>query len=137
MKTSENGIDFIKRAEGFAPRPYDDNGKTAWGFGHDRQLGEQPPVQISREDADLLLRNDLATRFEPIVSAHVPLDCTQGQFDACVDFCFNLGPSSFRMMVGHGWQSVPEQMLRWTNVNSKPNAGLSARRNAEVALFNS
>jgi len=141
MQTSEAGIEFIKGNEGYVPVPKPDNGKLAWGYGHDQQPGEVPPEFISEPDADTLLRHDLATRFEPAVNAIIPIEggvvCTQNQFDALVDFCFNLGPSALRMMTGHGWEQVPTQMLRWCHVNGEVSNGLPARRQKEVAFFNS
>jgi len=136
VRTSEAGIAFIKANEGLGRVPYNDNGRAAWGYGHDQQAGEPEPSQISADQADLLLRQDLASRFEPAVNALIPPDCTQNQFDSCVDFAYNLGVASLRMMVGHGWENVPTQMLRWNHVNGAENAGLTARRQAEVALFN-
>lgn len=137
MQTSENGISFIKSNEGFAAIPYNDNGHPAWGYGHDQEAGEEVPASISQDEADLLLRKDLATRYEPVVNARVPDDCTQGQFDALVDFCYNLGPSALQTMLNHGWEDVPNQIPRWNKAGGAVNAGLTARRNAEVQMFNS
>ena len=136
IKTSEAGIKFIKANEGFAAKVYNDNGHRAIGYGHDLQPGESF-LQISQDQADQLLRQDLASRYEPSVNALVPADCTQNQFDALADFAYNLGVASLRMMVGHGWDQVPEQMLRWDHVNGVENAGLKARRQAEAEMFNS
>ena len=137
MQTSENGIAFIKKNEGYARAPYNDNGKLCWGYGHDQQAGEPEPVQISEPDACVLLVHDLASRYEPAVNALVPADCTQNQFDALVDFAYNLGVASLRMMVAHGWDQVPDQALRWNHVAGAVNVGLTARRQAEVDMFKS
>jgi lysozyme len=137
MITSENGIALIKKSEGFVAHPYDDNGKQAIGYGHDFQPGEDVPVQITEAQADTLLRQDLAARIEPFLTSLVPPACTQNQFDALADFGYNLGPGALRMMLGHGWQEVPTQMVRWCNISGKPSPGLLARRQREVALFNS
>jgi lysozyme len=137
MRTSENGIQAIKGHEGFSAHVYNDNGKQAIGYGHDLQPDESFPDGITLDEGDTLLRADLANRYEPAVNALIPPDCTQSQFDALVDFCFNLGPASLKKMLAHGWEDVPNQIPRWNHVNGQPNAGLTARRNAEVALFNS
>ena len=137
MKTSEAGIAFIKRNEGFASKPYNDNGHQAIGYGHDYERGEPVPPQISQEQADALLRADLAARYEPAVNKGIPVECTQNQFDALVDFAYNLGIASLAMMLNHGWEQVPAQMLRWNHVNGAVNPGLTARRQAEVQMFNS
>jgi len=137
MQISEAGIKFIKSFEGFAAYPYNDNGRMAWGYGHDQQGSEPVPMQVTQEQADALLRQDLATIYEPAVNALVPASCTQNQFDACCDFAYNLGTSSLRMMLSHGWNNVPVQMLLWDHVDGKVDPGLAARRQAEVELFNS
>ena len=136
IKTSEAGIKFIKAIEVFKAKVYNDNGHRAIGYGHDLQPGESF-LQISQDQADQLLRQDLASRYEPSVNAVIDPSCTQNQFDALADFAYNLGVASLRMMVRHGWEQVPEQMLRWNHVNGVENAGLKARRQAEAEMFNS
>lgn len=137
MQTSETGIAFLKSNEGFSAVPYSDNGHMAWGYGHDQTAAEAVPLCVSLAEADLLLREDLATRFEPIVSTHVPPDCTQGQFNALVDFCYNLGEGALETMLSHGWDKVPVQLPRWNRVNGAISPGLAARRHTELAMFQS
>jgi lysozyme len=135
VKTSERGIAFIKRNEGFSAHTYNDNGKQAIGYGHDLLPEDSYAAGVTEADADALLRKDLATRYEPVVNALIPANCTQGQFDALVDFCYNLGPKNLQTMLSHGWADVPNQIPRWNHVNGQPNAGLTARRQAEVEMF--
>ena len=40
------------------------------------------------------------------------------------------------LTVTHGWYQVTEQIPRWNHVNGLVNPGLTARREAEVELFN-
>lgn len=135
MQTSEQGIAFLKRNEGFSAHVYNDVGKQAIGYGHDLLPGESFPDGISQDEADLLLRKDLASRYEPAVNALIPADCTQGQYDALVDFCYNLGATNLRTMLAHGWEQVPVQVPRWNHVGGVENAGLTARRQAEVEMW--
>jgi lysozyme len=137
MQTSEGGLSLIRKSEGFSANIYDDNGKQAIGYGHDLLPGESFAPPITGEEAETLLRKDLATRFEPAVNALIPADCTQNQFDALVDFCFNLGPANLKTMLAHGWEDVPNQIPRWNHSGGKVSPGLTARRQAEVDLFNS
>jgi len=141
MHTSENGIAFIESNEGFAAQVYNDNGNPAIGFGHDLLPWESFPNGLTRPQAEALLISDLRTRFESPVNALIPPTCTQNQFDACVDFCFNEGPRAFAIMMHHGWDQVPEQMLAWVWEHVKgvlvKSPGLQARREAEVQMFNS
>lgn len=138
MTTSESGIQFIKSYEGFAGFPYNDVGHWAWGYGHDQQPGEELPQNVSLAQADALLRKDLATRYEPPLNKYLAdheITLTQNQFDAWVDFAYNLGVSSAITMIAHGVDLVPAQVPRWNHVNGKENPSLTARRAAEVQLW--
>lgn len=137
MQIDQAGLDFIAGCEGFSATVYNDAGHQAIGIGHDIQPGETFDEPMTREAAEQLLAVDLETRFEPAVNAVIPPGCTQNQFNALCSFAFNLGAASLRTMVAHGWQDVPNQMIRWDNVNGKPNPGLLARRQKEAALFQS
>lgn len=138
MHISDDGIRFIKQNEGFSSSVYDDNGRMAIGYGHDLQVGETFPDAITPEEGETLLRNDLATRFEPSINILIPAsaNCTQSQYDALCDFAYNLGVGSLATMLRHGWSDVPNQIPRWNHVNGQPNAGLTARRAAEVEMWN-
>lgn len=135
MVTSGAGIAFIKMNEGFVGEVGNDVGHEVIGYGHDILPGESFPDGISMAGADQLLRDDLKHRFEPVVNSVIPETCTQGQFDALIDFCYNLGASSLRTMVAHGWDNVPTQIPRWNHVNGVVSVGLTRRRDAEVAMF--
>ena len=90
MQTSANGVAFIKSNEGLRLTVYNDDGKACIGYGHDLQSGESFLEGITAEQADAILTTDLRTRFEPPVNRLAPW-ANQNQFDALVDFCFNLG----------------------------------------------
>ncbi len=139
MTIDDAGIGFTKQQEGYAPRPMNDNGHVAWGHGHDQQPGETPPTFISPLDAEALLRKDYATRFEPAVNHLIPASCSQNQYNALCDFCYNEGVKNFATMMHHGWDQIPVQILAWCwqHVDGIPvkSAGLLARRQAELSLF--
>lgn len=135
MRISDAGLNLIKSSEGFVNHVYNDNGAPAIGYGHRILPGETFPDFISESEASTILSTDLQTRFEPVVNSLVPPSCTQGQFDALCSFCFNLGPQNLKTMLDHGWDQVPDQMLRWDKVNDKQSLGLAARRQNEVNLF--
>lgn len=140
MRTSANGIAFIKAAEGYTPRPKDDNGHLMWGHGHDRRGFELVPDYISLADSDVLLVEDLAAYFEPQVNSLAPW-ANQNQFDALVDFTYNEGPGALATMLHHGKDQVEVQILAWCyeHVNGvvRLNAGLLTRRNKELQLYGS
>ena len=115
MQTSQAGKAFIKKNEGFRSRIYNDNGKSAIGYGHDIQ-GDIPELWekngIDEADAEGLLQADV-DRVDHGMTGHLPETCTQNQWDSCSDFAYNLGLVRFGTMLAHGWDQVPTQMLRW------------------------
>ena len=141
MRTSENGIAFIKAREGFTPIPTNDNGHRMWGHGHNQKPGEIEPTSIALDQADLLLRADLARDVEPPLNRLAPPTANQNQFDACASFTYNEGAGALAIMLHHGWSQVPVQMpaWHWEHINGvlHDNKGLGVRRALEVALFNS
>jgi GH24 family phage-related lysozyme (muramidase) len=140
MKTSVNGILFIKREEGFTATPKDDNGHTMWGHGHDQRDNEPIPPFITPPEAHWLLLEDLDQYIEPHVNALAPW-ATQNQFDALVDFCYNEGPGALATMLHHGQEQVTKQIMAWCyeHVNGvlHKSEALAARRAREVVLYGS
>jgi GH24 family phage-related lysozyme (muramidase) len=134
MQTSQAGLDFIAKNEGLSLKVYNDNGKPCVGYGHDLLPGESYPDGITTLQARLLLEKDVTLR-DALMAHLVPPNCTQNQWDACSDFCYNLGIHSLQIMLAHGWDQFPTQAVLWDHVNGVENAGLKARRAAEVALF--
>lgn len=139
MNISQAGIQFIAENEGFAPQVYNDAGHQAIGFGHDLLPGESFPDGITREEGLDILGRDCAKVDDGMADLQaqglIPQTCTQNQWDALADFAYNLGVQSLRVMLGHGWDQVPVEILRWCYVNHVANAGLLARRQREVTMF--
>jgi len=140
METSEAGRAFIEQNEELRLTVYNDNGKPAIGYGHDLLSGENFSDGITTLQAQMLLEQDV-NKVEAALNPRIPASCTQNQYDALVDFGFNLGVAALETMLGHGWEQVPTQMLRWVHkkidgveISSKQ---LTERRKAEVALFES
>jgi GH24 family phage-related lysozyme (muramidase) len=140
MKTSANGINFIKAREGYTPIAKDDNGHLMWGHGHDRRGFESVPDFISLADADALLASDLAVYFDPVVSNLAPW-ASQNQHDALADFAYNLGVTALATMLHHGQAQVVAQIPSWCyeHVNGilQKSPGLSDRRQKEIVLYGS
>jgi len=134
VKTSDEGRKFIESNEGLRLDSYRDTvGVLTIGYGHTDGVHEG--VHITEEQADMLLEADL-THVEHALNNLVPANCTQNQFDALVDFGFNLGTGALETLLSHGWDQVPEQIPRWNRAGGKVSTGLSLRRSREVALFN-
>src|SRR5450631_4021493 len=91
MQLSTNGLELTKKAEGFRNRVYVDvAGIRTIGYGHRLLPGESFPNGIDETQAEGMLTADLRTA-ELAVDRLVKVPLAQGQFDALVDFAFNLG----------------------------------------------
>jgi lysozyme len=137
MKTSQDGLNLIESSEGLRTMPYQDvAGYWSIGYGHKILAGEDFSAGITPSQAQALLQQDLG-HVEDAMRQLLPINCTQGQWDACADFGYNLGVNALRTCLGHGFNQFPVQALRWVNAGGKEQPGLVTRRKAEVALFTS
>ena len=150
--TSQNGKNLIKQNEGTCLTVKGDNKGPQIGHGHDLTPAElaSGTVNIGGEQviyrfgitlaqADALLDTDLAATYEPAVNRQAP-QANQNQFDALVDFTYNLGVGPLATMLHHGFDQAPAHIPAWCyaeidGVEQKVPA-LEARRQAEVELFN-
>ena len=137
--TSKAGIDLIKRFEGLRLAAYFDAvGVRTIGYGHTRTV--QPGQKISEDQADALLKDDLA-RFEHAVNDYVSVEINQHEFDALVSFAFNVGVDALRRstllrMLNEGQrQAAADQFWRWDKAGGRTLAGLKTRRAEERDLF--
>jgi lysozyme len=142
MKLSDAGLELLKRSEGFRSRIYKDvNGFPTIGYGHRLLHLDSFPDGICAEQAGEILVNDVHVA-EEAVERLVKVELTQGQFDALVDFCFNLGAGRLasstllKVLNGKRYEDAAKQLLCWDLADGKENAGLKARREAEFALWN-
>jgi len=145
MSLSEQGLHFIANNEGFPKRqPYNDPlGYATAGYGH--LLHKSPYTAadaakyggMTKQDGMVLLKQDVKSRVSA-VNRLVKVPLKQNQFDALVDFTFNVGEGAFgrstllRQINGGNMSGVSTQLLRWTNGGNK---GLINRRNVEINLF--
>jgi lysozyme len=147
MKTSPNGLQLIRKYEGYKSTPYRcPAGLYTVGYGHVIGNGLQLPDEWNRTlslgEINELLRTDLA-RFERGVLRYCPVYLTQSQFDALVSFSFNLGlgvlqRSTLRQKIlRKDGEGAAKEILRYDKVGGRPLKGLTRRRQAEYNLFTS
>jgi lysozyme len=141
MQLSAAGLELLKRSEGFRSHTYKDvNGLPTIGYGHRLFDPEAFPDGISEEQAAKILASDVRDA-EQAVERLVKVPLAQCQFDALVDFCFNLGAGRLasstllKVLNGGRYEAAAEQLLRWDLAGGEQNAGLKARREAEFALW--
>ena len=137
---SEAGINLTKGFEGIRLEAYQDcAGVWTVGYGH---TGSQvvAGLSITEPIAEALLRADLADAIN-CVNRCVNVRVNQSQFDALVDFCFNVGrgnllQSTLLRLVNLGdWTAAAAQFALWVHAGGEVVAGLVRRRQAEAALF--
>mgnify|MGYP000964586097 CR=1 FL=1 len=138
---TQDGIDLIKRFEGFSPTVYIcPAGYPTIGYGHLVKDSGRYEQGITEAEAEDLLRRDVRAA-ENAVLRLIDVPLTDGQFDALVSFTFNLGAgalqrSTLRRKVNRQAHcEVPEQFMRWVWAGGRRLAGLVKRRQEELARF--
>ena len=88
MKASNRLIEKIKEFEGYKSKAYRcPAGVWTCGYGHTKHVTLY--TSCTKAQAEQWLLDDLKP-IEIFLSASKEITKTQGRFDACVDFCFNL-----------------------------------------------
>lgn len=143
-RISPQGLDEIRKSEGLLLNAYQDQGGV-WtiGYGHTGKVGGIPiskGMTITKEQAEQLLQDDVA-HFERAVKNGTKVPLTQNQYDALVNFSYNVGDGAFskstllRRLNQGDYQAAADQMLRWNKINGEPIQGLANRRERERAMF--
>jgi lysozyme len=141
MQLSTAGLELLKRSEGFRSRVYLDlSGLPTIGYGHRLVHPESFINGIDEAQATKILAFDVLEAEQAIGRmVKVPLD--QGQFDALVDFVYNLGSgrlAASTLLVdlnAKKYAAAGEQLLRWDHADGQENSDLKARREAEFKLW--
>lgn len=126
----------IKEFEGCKLTAYQDT-KGIWTVGIGHTKGVKKGMRITMAQADEYLRQDLTTASNYVNRLNV---CkTQGQFDALVDFAFNLGITSlahstllYKIKIGAPTAEIQRQFKRWVYSGKTKLNGLVKRRNWEA-----
>jgi len=141
MRLSAAGLDLLKKSEGFRDRIYTDvAGFRTIGFGHRLAPVEAYPESITAAQAESILFADLGTA-ESAVQRLVKVPLSQGQFDALVDFVYNLGAARLasstllRYLNAGNYDAAAWQLLAWDHAGTREIAGLKLRREAEFHMW--
>lgn len=139
MKYSEEGLKLTMEFEGCRLKAYKDGGGVLTiGYGH--TLGVKEGDVITQEQAVAYLRTDIQKAVDA-VNRCVKVAVTQPQFDALVDFAFNLGGQALagstllRKLNTGDYKGADAEFARWRFDNGKEVAGLARRRKAEADMF--
>ena len=135
MIISNKGLDLIKKFEGCRLKAYKDPaGVWTIGWGHTK--GVKAGDEITQEQADKLLRDDLAVYEAKVDKYDDKYRWNQNQFDALVSFAYNIG--SIDQLTSNGRRSIKtisDKILEYNKAGGKKLEGLVRRRKAEKALF--
>jgi len=144
MQTSAAGRQLIEDFEGlFLHSYYDSVHVLTIGYGH-TNIGNIPPyiapgMQITKEEADQALSNDLAKFEARVMKIMAPVTLQQCEFDALVSFDFNTGDllsSSIDDDIKSGHvQHAMSTLQLYNHAGGKVLAGLTRRRQAERLMF--
>lgn len=133
---SDTLVEAVKGFEGLRLVAYrDSKGVLTIGYGHTG--GVRQGQRIAEAEAEHFLRQDLAAASMYVNRQQV---CrTQGQFDALVDFAFNLGTGSlarstlmYYIRTGKPTADIQAQFRRWVYAGKKKLPGLVKRREWEA-----
>jgi len=141
---SQAGINLIKQFEGKKLKAYQDIvGVWTVGYGTTYILGQ--PVQANREiteeEAEKFLTDDLKNRFLPAVKRSVRTLVTQSMVDALCCFVYNVGSGNLQQSTllkelnSGKYANAAARFNDWVYAGGKKVNGLITRRNAERELF--
>lgn len=141
MKISKQGIELIKKYEGFKPYAYlCPAGVVTIGYGHTKgvRLGQT----CTEAEAEQFLREDLEIAEAEVNKVVDQVKLTQGQFDSLVSFTFNLGANNFKtstlrkkVLNDPTDTTIMGEFGKWVYVKGKISPGLQRRRLEESKLY--
>ena len=143
---SQNGLDLIKRFEGFSTKPYIcPAGKKTIGYGHVVKDTENF-IELSEVQANILLAQDLRWVAKTIANT-LSCDLTQNEYDALCSLIYNIGGTNWRsstccrLLNEDNYMDAADSIIIWNKITNPKtgkkeiSAGLERRREAERALF--
>ena len=145
-KIGQEGIDLIKKFEGFRSAPYKcpagiptiGYGATFYTSGKKVTLSDKV---ITEKEGCTLLKYMLMS-FEQYVDSYCVDTITQNQFSALVSFCYNLGPSNLKsstllkkINANPNDPTIKDEFMKWTRGGGRVLPGLVKRREAEANLY--
>ena len=146
MEIGENGLNLIKKYEGFRSKAYKDicgvktigYGTTFYPDGTRVKFGDP---ELTEEQATEILKENLKF-FSRFVDSSTRDDITQNMFDALVSFTYNLGVGALRKSTllrkvnsnPHN-STIAKEFMRWTHAGGVELPGLVRRRREESELY--
>ena len=147
MTVSQPMIDMIKNMEGFRAEPYWD--VSQWSIGYGSSCGTDPDVKpditVTEEEAEQMLLERLESNYGKTVNNYckkIGRQPSQQQFDALLDFTYNLGGAWTDGCMLTDWLENPTSEMdfvnaigRWCRVSSDVTYTTASRRIREALVF--
>ncbi len=129
-------VNFIKKAEGFTPKAMWDYKQYSIGYGTKANSATEV-ITESEAEARLTVEIDKAWKLVQLI---LPVDTPIGVKQALVDLTYNAGSGWEHASLGAAvkaskWDTVKADILQYNHAGGVVNAGLTARREAEVSWF--
>jgi lysozyme len=139
MEYSLDGLHLTESFEGCRLDAYLDSVKVPTiGYGHTH--GVTLGMTCTQDQAEQWLQQDIQVAAEA-VNRMVTVTLTQQEFDALVDFTFNLGTGSLqkstllRLLNAGDYKGAATEFEKWDRAGGKVMAGLLRRRQSEEQMF--
>lgn len=145
MKASDNLVKMVEKFEGLKLNAYlcpacvwtIGLGSTVYANGQKVKQGDA----VTKPQAYQIFRDTLK-KYEDAVTRNVTSAINQNQFDALVDFCYNLGEGNFKkstllkkINTNPKDPAIRAEFMKWNKAGGKVLNGLTKRRQAEADLY--
>lgn len=123
MKISDKGKSQIKLNEGCRLVSYKDT-KGVWTIGYGHTKGVTAGMQCTQEQAERWFEDDI-DEFADVISKLIKVPLLQHQYDALLDFAFNVGEPQFEgstllKLVNQGdFANAAEEFSKWRYITKK------------------
>lgn len=139
MKTSKEGIDFIKSFEKLRLQAYlCEANKLTIGYGHTRNVKIGQTCTVA--EAEQMLAEDIAIAEKAVNT--IKQELTQNQYDSLVSLCFNIGNENFKTSTLYkkvnadpNDSTIKGEFVRWVWCKKKKSKGLTRRRIEEAKIY--
>lgn len=137
-EVSDTLVNFVKSKEGFSAKAVWDYQQYSNGYG--TKAKSQDEV-IDEAEAERRLRTELekAQKYVIDYGNKKGYNWNQSQIDGLTSFIYNLGPGALGQVTNNGSRTnteIAQAITKYNKAGGKELAGLTARRNEELAMFN-
>lgn len=138
---SRSGLELTEQSEGCRLNAYQDV-VGVWTIGYGHTKGVKKGDTCTQDQAEAWLLEDIAA-IVAAINRDVRVELTQGEFDALVDFAFNLGIGAlerstlWKKLNAGDFHGASLEFPKWANAGGKRVEGLFRRRLKEQVLFES